>query len=74
MYLRKVMTQLQRATNEGVPVKGNFVRSAMDKSRVDRRLRNAVRSCFCGFQNAEAASTEFKEEEQWQHVARTTIT
>jgi len=30
MYLRNVMTQLQRATNEGVPVKGNFVWSAMD--------------------------------------------
>src|SRR5262245_18626360 len=30
MYLRNVMTQLQRATNEGVPVKGNFVSSAID--------------------------------------------
>jgi len=30
MYLRNVMTQLQRATAEGVPVKGNFVWSAMD--------------------------------------------
>jgi beta-glucosidase len=30
MYLRNVMTQLQRATAEGVPVKGNFVWSAFD--------------------------------------------
>jgi beta-glucosidase len=30
MYLRNVMTQLQRATAEGVPVKGNFVWSLMD--------------------------------------------
>ncbi|ULQ50937.1 GH1 family beta-glucosidase [Flavihumibacter fluvii] len=30
MYLRNVMQQLQRATTEGVPVKGNFVWSAMD--------------------------------------------
>jgi beta-glucosidase len=30
MYLRNVMTQLQRATDEGAPVKGNFVWSAMD--------------------------------------------
>jgi beta-glucosidase len=30
MYLRNVMTQLHRATAEGVPVKGNFVWSAMD--------------------------------------------
>lgn len=30
MYLRNGMTQLQRAIAEGVPVKGNFVWSAMD--------------------------------------------
>jgi beta-glucosidase len=30
MYLRNGMSQLQRATREGVPVKGNFVWSAMD--------------------------------------------
>lgn len=30
MYLRNVMQQLQRATAEGAPVKGNFVWSAMD--------------------------------------------
>jgi len=30
MYLRNVMAQLQRATAEGIPVKGNFVWSAMD--------------------------------------------
>ena len=30
MYLRNVMAQLQRATAEGVPVKGNFVWSAFD--------------------------------------------
>lgn len=30
MYLRTGMAQLQRATAEGVPVKGNFVWSAMD--------------------------------------------
>lgn len=30
MYLRNVMTALQRATAEGVPVRGNFVWSAMD--------------------------------------------
>jgi beta-glucosidase len=30
MYLRNAMTQLQRATAEGVPVKGNFFWSAMD--------------------------------------------
>ena len=30
MYLRNAMAQLQRATAEGVPVKGNFVWSAMD--------------------------------------------
>jgi beta-glucosidase len=30
MYLRNGMTQLQRATTDGVPVKGNFVWSAMD--------------------------------------------
>jgi beta-glucosidase len=30
MYLRNVMAQLQRATAEGVPVKGNFIWSAMD--------------------------------------------
>ena len=30
MYLRSVMSQLQRATAEGVPVKGNFVWSAFD--------------------------------------------
>jgi beta-glucosidase len=30
MYLRNAMGQLQRATAEGVPVKGNFVWSAFD--------------------------------------------
>jgi beta-glucosidase len=30
MYLRNALTHLQRATAEGVPVKGNFVWSAMD--------------------------------------------
>jgi beta-glucosidase len=30
MYLRNGLAQLQRATAEGVPVKGNFVWSAMD--------------------------------------------
>jgi beta-glucosidase len=30
MYLRNALTQLQRATAEGIPVKGNFVWSAMD--------------------------------------------
>lgn len=30
MYLRNGLAQLQRATSEGVPVKGNFVWSAMD--------------------------------------------
>lgn len=30
MYLRNVLQQLQRATSEGVPVKGNFVWSAFD--------------------------------------------
>jgi beta-glucosidase len=30
MYLRNAMMQLQRATAEGVPVKGNFMWSAMD--------------------------------------------
>lgn len=30
MYLRNCLTHLQRATAEGVPVKGNFVWSTMD--------------------------------------------
>lgn len=30
MYLRNVMAHLQRATVEGIPVKGNFVWSAFD--------------------------------------------
>ena len=30
MYLRNVMTQLHRATAEGIPVKGNFISSAFD--------------------------------------------
>jgi beta-glucosidase len=30
MYLRNGLAQLQRASAEGVPVKGNFVWSAMD--------------------------------------------
>jgi glycosyl hydrolase family 1 len=54
MYLRNGMMHQQRAAAEGIPLKGNFVWSAMGQFRVERRLRHAVRNRVRGLQDAEA--------------------
>ena len=49
MYLRNYLTQLQRATAEGVPVKGYFLWSLLDNYRVGGWLQQAVRDHYVDF-------------------------
>lgn len=50
MYLRNAMTHLQRATGDGVPVKGNFVWSAMDNLEWTAGFGNRFGLIYVDFQ------------------------
>ena len=54
MFLRSYLEQLQRATADGVSVKGYFQWSTMDKFRVERRLWQPLRPCLRRLQDANA--------------------
>ncbi len=51
MYLRNYLMQLQRATAEGVPVRGYFLWSLDGQFRMDRRIQEAVRAVPCRFRH-----------------------
>jgi beta-glucosidase/6-phospho-beta-glucosidase/beta-galactosidase len=54
MYLRNYLTQLQRATADGVPVNGYFQWSTMDNFEWNAGFGNPVRIGVRGLQDAEA--------------------
>ena len=54
MFLRACLTQLQRATADGVPVKGYFQWSTMDNFEWIIRVRQPLRAGVRGLQDAEA--------------------
>ena len=51
MYLRNYLTQLQRATSEGVPVRGYFLWSLMDNFEWIYGFRKALRAVSGGFRH-----------------------
>ena len=51
MYLRNYLRQLQRATSEGVPVRGYFLWSLMDNFEWIFGYRKAFRHLSCRFRN-----------------------
>ncbi len=53
MFLRNYLTQLQRAVNDGVPVKGYFLWSLMDNFEWADGYEKAFWHYLCRFRNAE---------------------
>ena len=55
MYLRNYLTQLQRATADGVPVKGYFLLEPDGQLRVGRRLHQPLRPALRGLRTRRSA-------------------